>query len=580
MRSRASVLATLRTQPSIDVLIVGAGINGIGLYRDLAAQNVGALLIDQADFCSGTSAAPSRLVHGGLRYLETGEFALVRESVVERNRLLQNASHLVKPLVVWVPLREHWAGLMKAPARLMGWTRTPGAKGSLVTKLGLMVYDWFGRGNQATPRHRMIGRSNLKKLMPAMDRSVRMAAQFYDARLIHPERLALELIADAESDCPASLAISYLTLESSEGGLVTLRDTVSNEKINVRPKLVINTAGPWVDRVNQRIGIHGRLIGGTRGSHLVLRHSALAAQLADRMIYFETPDHRICLAYGLGGDNVLLGTTDIGVQDPDENLCTSAEVGYLFDALKSILPHVDVSANHIVFQYAGIRPLPHADAHVTGSISRDHSLRAFEANPARPFPVLALIGGKWTTYRACAEQIADEILGRLNRARSSSTASLPIGGARDWPREPQQVKSRVSMWAERYSVALAIAQTLCDRYGSAAEGVLSSVAAHQSEMSRAAPGYWKGELLHLIRHDRVTHLDDLVLRRTLLSMEGHCTLDTLNELAELMAEELNWDADAIDGEIARTAAILNERHGVKIVLNKPSHDLRTTAPLR
>ena len=197
MRSRASVLTTLRAQPAVDVLIVGAGINGIGLYRDLAAQGTAALLIDQSDFCSGTSAAPSRLVHGGLRYLETGEFALVRESVIERNRLLQNAPHLVKPLAVWVPLREHWAGLLKAPARLFGWTRTPGAKGSLVTKLGLVVYDWFGRGNQATPRHQMIGRADVQRLMPAMDRSVRMAAQFYDARLVHPERLALELIDDA-----------------------------------------------------------------------------------------------------------------------------------------------------------------------------------------------------------------------------------------------------------------------------------------------------------------------------------------------------------------------------------------------
>lgn len=580
MRSRASVLATLRAQPAVDVLIVGAGINGIGLYRDLAAQGVGALLIDQADFCSGTSAAPSRLVHGGLRYLETGEFALVRESVVERNRLLRNAPHLVKPLIVWVPLRQHWAGLMKAPARFFGWTRTPGAKGSLVTKLGLIVYDWFGRGNQATPRHQMIGRRNVQRLMPAMDRSVRMAAQFYDARLVHPERLALELIADAEADCPAALAIPYLALESSKDGAVTLRDTVKDERITVRPKLVVNTAGPWVDRVNDRLGIHARLIGGTRGSHLVLRHAALAAQLDDRMIYFETPDHRICLAYGIGGDNVLLGTTDIGVQNPDDNRCTSAEVGYLFEALKSILPHIDASAAHIVFQYAGIRPLPHADANVTGSISRDHSLRAFEPDAARPYSVLALIGGKWTTYRACAEQIADDVLKRLQRRRLRSTASLPVGGASDWPQDAQQLASRIDTWAQRHDIARPTVHALFNRYGSAAEGMLPLVAAHHGAMSRPAAGYSKGELLHLIRHDRVTHLDDLVLRRTLLAMEGHCSLDTLIEVAGLMAAELHWNADETDAEIARTAALLSERHGVKIAFNNAALDPRPTAPLR
>lgn len=564
MRSRSSVLATLRAQSSVEILIVGAGINGIGLYRDLAAQGVAALLIDQGDFCSGTSAAPSRLVHGGLRYLETGEFALVRESVIERNRLLRNAPHLVKPLAVWVPLRHRWAGMLKAPARLLGWTRTPGAKGSLVTKLGLLAYDWFGRGNRATPRHRMIGRTDVARLMPAMDRSVHTAAQFYDARLVHPERLALELIADAERDCPSALAIPYLSLEHCRNGAIALRDTVTNETIDIRAKLVVNTAGPWVDRVNERLGIRGKLIGGTRGSHLVLRHTALARQLGDRMIYFETPDHRICLAYGLGGDNVLLGTTDIGVQDPDDNRCTSAEVGYLFAALKSILPHIEVTPAHVVFQYAGIRPLPHVDADVTGAISRDHSLRTFEPDTMRSFPVLSLVGGKWTTYRACAEQIADDVLARLGHTRSRSTASLPVGGGAHWPNDPEAAASRIAELARHYGMPLRIVDGLWVRYGSACEAMLQAVAASDCESASAAPGYWKEELMHLIRAERVTRLDDLVIRRTLLALEGRCTADTLNELAGWMADALNWNADETAAEIGRTAAVLRERHGVSL----------------
>ncbi|MGS0897229.1 glycerol-3-phosphate dehydrogenase/oxidase [Burkholderia stagnalis] len=580
MRSRSSALAALRTQPDVDILIVGAGINGIGLYRDLAAQGVAALLIDQGDFSSGTSAAPSRLVHGGLRYLETGEFALVRESVVERNRLLQNAPHLVKPLAVWVPLRQHWAGLLKAPARLLGWTRTPGAKGSLVTKLGLVVYDWFGRGNQATPRHRMIGRADVRRSMPAMDRTVRMAAQFYDARLVHPERLALELVGDAEADCPASLAIPYLSLERQQDGEIVLRDTTTGECLSIRAQLVINTAGPWVDRVNERLGIRGKLIGGTRGSHLVLRHATLARQLDDRMIYFETPDHRICLAYGLGGDNVLLGTTDIGTEDPDDNRCTSDEIGYLFSALKSILPHIDATPAHIVYQYAGIRPLPHADAEVTGAISRDHSVRAFDADGARPFDILALVGGKWTTYRACAEQIGDMVLARLRRARMRSTASLPVGGGGDWPRDAAQRAARIGALAQHHGVPNAVADTLFSRYGHASDAMLAAVVARGTRAARHAPGYWEGELRHLIRHARVTHLDDLVIRRTLLALEGRCTADTLVELAGWMADELHWDADATASEIERAAGILTERHGVKMLLDQPVLRPRPTTPLQ
>ncbi|WP_175720859.1 glycerol-3-phosphate dehydrogenase/oxidase [Burkholderia anthina] len=566
MRSRSSVLAMLRAQSSVEILIVGAGINGIGLYRDLAAQGVAALLIDQSDFCSGTSAAPSRLVHGGLRYLETGEFALVRESVIERNRLLRNAPHLVKPLPVWVPLRHHWAGMLKAPARLLGWTRTPGAKGSLVTKLGLMAYDWFGRGNRSTPRHRMIGRTDVARLMPAMDRAVHTAAQFYDARLVHPERLALELIADAENDCPAALAIPYLALENSRNGTIVLRDRVTNETFDIRAKLVINTTGPWVDRVNERLGICSKLIGGTRGSHLVLRHAALARQLDDRMIYFETPDHRICLAYGIGGDNVLLGTTDISVQDPDDNRCAPAEVSYLFAALESILPHINITPAHVVFRYAGIRPLPHVGAEVTGAISRDHSLRSFEPDAGRPFPVLSLVGGKWTTYRACAEQIADDVLARLRRTRSCSTASLPVGGGARWPGDAEAAASHIAELARRHALPLPVVDALWTRYGNACEPMLPAVAVSNCESARAAPGYWKAELRHLIREERVTQLEDLVLRRTLLALEGRCTADTLSELSGWMSEFLNWNADETAAQIRRTAAVLRERHGVALTV--------------
>ena len=428
MRSRDELLQGVRNSPEVEVLIVGGGINGVGLLRDLAAQQVGALLVEKADFCSGTSAAPSRLIHGGLRYLETGEFALVRESVEERNRLLLNAPHLVMPIPVWVPLTSWWAGLGRAPARFFGWTRTPGRKGALVTKLGLVFYDWFGRKIGGVPRHRLIGGAEVRRAIPSIAPGVKLVAEFFDARLVHPERLTLELIADAERDCPAAVALPYVALEGHAGAEVRLRDQLSGETLTVRPRLVINTAGPWVDQVDARLGEHLRLLGGTRGSHVVLHHPRLARELGACMLYFETADHRICLAYCIDDERVLLGTTDLRDDQPDDCRCTEAEIDYLFQELRAALPQVPVGREHVVFSYAGIRPLPSDDGVVAGAISRDHSVRVLPAGGGRPFDILTLVGGKWTTYRACAAQIADDVLARLGARRVVDTSTLPIGG--------------------------------------------------------------------------------------------------------------------------------------------------------
>lgn len=574
MQSRDALFDRLRRQPeAVQVLIVGAGINGIGLYRDLAAQGVPALLIDQEDFCSGTSAAPSRLAHGGLRYLETGEFALVRESVEERNRLLRNAPHLVQPLPVWLPLRSHWAGLLHAPLRFMKWTRQPGAKGAVVTRLALLFYDWFGRKLPALPRHRMVSGDELRRTLPAIDPTVKLAAEYHDARLVHPERLALELIADAERDCPEAMALNWLALAGHRDGSVTLRDRLGGGSIAVRPRLVVNAAGVWVDRVHGQLGIPGRLMGGTRGSHLVLRHAPLARALGERMVYFETPDHRICLAYPLPGDRVLLGTTDIRSDDPDDKQCTDAEVDYLFEVLRGLFPGLALTREDIVFQYAGVRPLPHSGAEVAGAISRDHQLRHYPAADGRPFHVLTLVGGKWTTYRVCAEQMADAVLAQLGRERRQHTERLPIGGGRDWPADPRQAMAGLQ---HRYTAEPALVHALWSRYGTGCEPVLQAVLQHaapssggagapdDTELGRCQPGYREGELLHLLRHERVGRLSDLLLRRTLLAFYGGLDEALVRRLGVLAAQVLGWSPARTDEEVSETLGLLQRRHAVRI----------------
>jgi len=564
MRRRDDVLNEIRAQPDVEVLIVGGGINGVGLLRDLAAQGVGALLVERGDFCSGTSAAPSRLIHGGLRYLETGEFALVRESVEERNRLLMNAPHLVVPLAVWVPLNNWWAGLARAPARFFGWTRSPGRKGAIVTKLGLVFYDWFGRKIGGVPRHRLVGGADLRRAMPSISKQVKLVAEFFDARLVHPERLTLELIADAERDCPEALAASYLALVSSEGDTVTLQDALGGEHIQVRPRLVINTTGAWVDQVDAQMGVHHRFIGGTRGAHLVLRHPLLARELGARMLYFETQDHRICLAYCLTDDLVLLGTTDIRTDDPDDCRCTEAEIDYLFRELGIAMPELPARREQIVFSYAGVRPLPAADGTVAGAISRDHSVRLLPAQGDRPFDILTLVGGKWTTYRACAAQIADDVLARLRRQRRVDTARLPIGSGRDWPADPAERQARVDRLSTTSGLAPALVALLWDRYGCEASNVAAIVATTGAAAICDLPTYTVGEMVHIAQHQRIGRLADVVLRRTLIAIEGRCTEAALRMIATIIGGELGWDAHRQAQEVAGTLKLLRQRHGVQI----------------
>lgn len=567
MRLRSELLDKVRARPEVEVLIVGGGINGVGLLRDLAAQGIGALLVEKGDFCSGTSAAPSRLIHGGLRYLETGEFALVRESVEERNRLLLNAPHLVVPIPVWVPLSSWWAGLLRAPGRFFGWTRAPGAKGALVTKLGLVFYDWFGRHVGGVPKHRLVGAADLRAAMPSIAPHTRLVAEFFDARLIHPERLTLELVADAERDCPAAMALSYLALESGAGAEVLLRDRIGGEALRVRPRLVINTTGAWVDEVDASLGVRHCFIGGTRGSHLVLRHPALARELGERMIYFETGDHRICLAYGVGADLVLLGTTDIRTDDPDDGRCTDAEIDYLFRELRVAMPGIEVARGQIVFSYSGVRPLPAADGVVAGAISRDHSMRVLPAEGDRPYDIFTLVGGKWTTYRACAAQIADAVMARLRRRRTVDVAGLRIGTARDWPSDEAGRIRRIDGLVAASGLGRELIERLWSRHGCDAGEVARTIARTSAAPVADLPHYTVGEIVHIARHQRVARLADVVLRRTLIAFEGRCTGAALRALARIVGAELGWDTARIDQEVAGTAALLRERHGVQVTFD-------------
>ncbi len=324
--NRNEILSSLKSNPQIPVVIVGAGINGIGTFRDLALNGVDVLLVDRADFCSGASAASSHMAHGGIRYLENGEFRLVREAVQERNRLIQNAPHLVVPLPTTIPIYKFFSGLLNAPLKFLRLLDRPSERGSFVIKVGLMVYDAYTGKQRVVPRHQFLGRAQSLARWGKLNPAVINTATYYDGAILQPERLGVELILDAEADNPGARALNYMSFIQGSGDKVTLRDELTGETYEIKPRLLINAAGPWIDFANRDMGLSTKFIGGTKGSHLVLDHPELRAQIGDHEFFFENKDGRIVLIFPLY-DRVLVGTSDIPIQNPDEARCGRGRSG-------------------------------------------------------------------------------------------------------------------------------------------------------------------------------------------------------------------------------------------------------------
>lgn len=562
---RTKILEEIRHNPEIQVLIIGAGINGVGTFRDLSYQGIDVLMVDKDDFCAGASAASSHMVHGGIRYLENGEFRLVREAVEERNRLLQNAPHAVKPLATVIPIFKFFSGIFNAPLKFAGLLDRPSERGAFVIKAGLTMYDAFTGLNSRVPRHRFEGRGQSLKRFPKLNKNVAFTATYYDAAMPSPERICLELIFDGEAAHQRAFALNYVAAESHQNGTVLLRDQLTDELISVQPQLVINAAGPWIDFANAALGQKTEFIGGTKGSHLVLDHPELHAAIAGHEFFFENDDGRIVLIFPLM-DKVLVGTSDIPIDDPEEARCTEAEVEYFIDMLDKVFPAMMVDRSQIIFRFSGVRPLPAMDAATAGQISRDHHIRTLEPEGERPFPILSLIGGKWTTFRAFSEQVTDRVLQRFSHDRQCNTTNLPIGGGRGFP----QSATKQARWLEtlQHTVNLPMPRLkhLFERYGTRAKVIAGFLAAGQDAPLKAHSGYSEREILFLIEQEKALHLEDVLLRRTLLGMLGEVTPELLLELAALMGQACGWSKEDQAEELARTIALLADKHGVMLSL--------------
>ena len=417
------------------VVVLGAGINGAALARELLLSGVHVVLVDAGDIACGATAWSTRLVHGGLRYLEYGEIGLVRESLAERDRLVRLAPHLVQPLPFYLPVRSRGGGLAAAVARLAGleslarrWRGR--GRGALAVGIGLTLYDALAVG-AGWPRHRSVaaGRPDLPPVDPI---AFPRGAVYVDAQMVFPERFTVELCVDARRIAAAqgtSFRLrNHATAVRCDGDVLRIEGG-GGDAIDVRPAALVNATGAWVDHTLAELlpGRSGPLIGGTKGSHLVLALPALRAALGDHGVYAEAEDGRPVFVLPFGPSLVLVGTTDIPFTgDPAAARADEDEIAYLLAAVSRLFPDLAPDCGSVLQHYAGVRPLPTHGGGVPAAVTRRHML---VRHPQAPFPAWSIVGGKLTTCRSLAEQAARDVLGAVGVPVRGTSAERPLPGS-------------------------------------------------------------------------------------------------------------------------------------------------------
>ena len=569
---RAS-LEKLRSRRRAQVLIVGGGINGVGTFRDLALQGVDVALVERGDYCQGASGASSHMIHGGIRYLENGEFRLVQESVVERNRLLRIAPHYVKPLQTTIPIFSTFSGILAAPLRFLTHKQhgKPKERGAFLIKLGLSIYDFFSRDGGTVPRHQFRGRKRALAELPRLHPGIKYTATYFDASVHNPERLTLDVLQDGEkagaaggSEARASNYVSLVSLKGAAdagGSTVELRDELTGEVFDFTADVIVNTTGAWVDLTNEAMGAASAFMGGTKGSHIVLDHPGLLQACNGREIFFEHTDGRIVLIYPMG-DRVLVGTTDVFADMAEDAVCTEAEIDYFIDLIGHVFPDVAVDRGQIVYSFSGVRPLPKNDATQPGFVSRDYRIERRTA-AAGAAVVLSLVGGKWTTFRALSEHMTNDVLTELGLERKTSTAKLAIGGGAGFPDSEEGIQR----WIKAHTSADRDADrttVLLTRYGTRAEDVISYLDRAPDRLLRSTRELSIRELEFMAENEQIGHLIDVLIRRTSLAFRGLVTGELLNEVSEILSGPLGWDAARRASEVTHAQEVLQRFHGVTV----------------
>lgn len=560
-QDRAERIDALRRKGRAQVLVVGGGINGISTFRELALNGVDIALVERGDFMSGASSAPSRMIHGGLRYMENGEFALVRESLHERNLLLANAPHLVSPLPTLIPVVDRFSGVVGAMRRFLGGRETAGARGALIIKLGLCLYDLYAGRGSFVPRHSFFGGRETRRRWPALRSDIVGSALYYDARISHPERLGIELIRDSEQAAAQAVALNHLGLVGLEPDGAVLEDSLTGERFTLDADIIVNATGAWIDLTNAGLaGKAPRLIGGTKGSHLVIANRRLFDAIGETMIYFANREGRVCILFRHLGQ-VLAGSTDISVETPDGVRCEPDEAAYILASIAEVFPDIPIAPDELIYRFSGVRPLPRSDHSLTASISRDHSCEWLDQEAGAARPVLNLVGGKWTTFRAFGADAADMVLTKLGLPRRMATEHSAIGGGRDYPASERR-QAWIEGLAEATGRARETAERLLARYGTRAVEYARTLAGGGDEALLSLPAYGRGEIAWIIEEEHPETLADLVLRRLTIAFTGELSHAAVFELSGIMAAARDWDERRRLAECAALFTELNNNHGV------------------
>ena len=428
----------------------------------------------------------------------------------------------------------------------------PSERGALVIKIGLIFYDSFTRKQKTVPTHKFFGRSEALSRYPYLNDKIKYAALYFDGELLSPERMNVEIILDGEDEGDHAKALNYASFVNVENGQVTIKDEETGRLLKVKPKIIINAAGPWIDYVNQNAGLETKYIGGTKGSHLVIKNDELRKAVGESEFFFENKDGRIVLCLPFH-DKVIVGTSDLPIENPDEAHCTPEEEDYFINLVDRVFPTIKITRDQIVFRFSGVRPLEYQEAKTTGQITRDHSIKE---DTIQGIPLLSLVGGKWTSFRAFSEQVATKAIAALGKTKTKSTESLPIRGGKNLPLTNSAKETYVKNLFTKYSLSEEYAKELLKRYGTNAEKIAEFIRKSQGKALISIPNWNSGELVYILQNEKPLHLDDLFIRRSTIAWLGNATPAVIAEFAEIMAGEYGWSAEKKKEEISRVETII------------------------
>ncbi len=500
-----------------DVAIIGAGINGAGIARDAALRGLRVVILDKSDLCSGCSASSSRLIHGGLRYLEYSEFPLVFESLRERITLRQIAAHLVRPLRICIPIYK-------------------GAKrGPLLIRLGMILYDLLSVG-KTVPAHDMLRRQAAMDSEPGLQHDGLLgAARYYDAQVEYAERLVLENLLAARAagaDIRTYAEVTRIDIDNGTVSGLEYVDVITGERRQCNAAVVINAAGPWVDKVLATAGTPPKkFIGGTKGSHIVVSafegapsDAYYVEAAADGRPFFIIPWH----------DLFLIGTTDIRYDGSlDEVRASAAEVDYLLEETNRVFPGAKLEREHIHYAYAGIRPLPRREKGPESAITRKHIIKK---NQQLGNGLVSIIGGKLTTYRNLAEQTVDrlgKLLGRKLPACRTQETLLPGAYRIDEATIALEAETRLSEQQREHLLAV---------YGGRAIDLISHLDETGGDLLAA-------QVLFAIREEFARTLADITHRRLMTGFDADQGRPGYGRIANVAAKELGWSDEQKQAEL-------------------------------